>query len=131
VKCVDCRKPATHGKRCEKHREANRAAARRRYRPSPNGPGRRPGAYAQTERVLRMLEVLTGGGRTPAELARYFEVTERQVLRDIAAIESAGFEVCQAGPLRWMPRRPRLLDCRAHAATSETPAGGEKCQVGR
>lgn len=57
--------------------------------------GRKAGNYAQTERVLRLLDFLRSRhyGATYAELAERFDVTERQVRRDLEVIENAGLRL--------------------------------------
>jgi predicted DNA-binding transcriptional regulator YafY len=55
-------------------------------------PGRKQGEYSQAARVIRMLDLLRGR-RAPMlleELATRFEVTPRQVRRDLHALEEAG-----------------------------------------
>lgn len=55
--------------------------------------GRRTGKYRQATRLLRLLEYLRGRhfGAPLAELADEFAVTERQIRRDLAALDEAGF----------------------------------------
>ena len=59
---------------------------------TPSGPGRRRGAYSQTERVLELLARL--GARRAATrlevLAAEVEVSEKQLRRDLAILEGAG-----------------------------------------
>lgn len=54
--------------------------------------GRRRGKYSQTTRVLRLLDRLKSRdqGASVAELAGELEVSERQIRRDLAALEEAG-----------------------------------------
>lgn len=55
-------------------------------------PGRKGGSYKQAARVLRLLDALRRHvGLTIAEIAADFEITERQVRRDLDAIEEAGY----------------------------------------
>jgi hypothetical protein len=60
-----------------------------------NGRGRRPGRYQQATRVLLLLDELAARRRGMAlrELADELQVTERQIRRDLAAIELAGYPV--------------------------------------
>jgi hypothetical protein len=55
-------------------------------------PGRKQGTYAQTTRVLLLIEWLGSQrhGAPLAEVARRFQVTERQLRRDLGAIAAAG-----------------------------------------
>ena len=57
--------------------------------------GRRKGSYSQAARVLRIVDYLRARryGATVAEIAEEFEVSERQVRRDLAAIEEGGIVV--------------------------------------
>jgi proteasome accessory factor B len=57
--------------------------------------GRKRGGYSQTARALKILDRLTGRrlGVALAALADELEVTERQVRRDLAALEEAGHDV--------------------------------------
>lgn len=60
--------------------------------PKANGPGRREGTYSQATRVLRLADHLRRHvGLTFGELAERFEVTERQIERDLTALEDAGY----------------------------------------
>jgi predicted DNA-binding transcriptional regulator YafY len=54
--------------------------------------GRKKGKFQQTVRVLRMLEELRlhHAGLTVQELADHFEITTRQVRRDLGVLEEAG-----------------------------------------
>jgi predicted DNA-binding transcriptional regulator YafY len=62
--------------------------------------GRKEGAYKQTLRVLRMLDILRGArnGVEVARLAEELDVTERQVRRDVAALALAGYELESVQP---------------------------------
>lgn len=58
----------------------------------PRGPGRRRGRYTQAARVLAMLERIRSAGEPVAyaKLTTEFDVSERQLRRDIAALASHG-----------------------------------------
>lgn len=58
-------------------------------------PGRKQGTYAQTARVLLTLEYLASQkfGVFLSALAARFGVTERQLRRDLGAIETAGYHI--------------------------------------
>lgn len=58
-------------------------------------PGRKEGAHSQTVRVLRLLERLAGRrwGLPLRELASDLGVTERQLRRDLRALEDAGHDI--------------------------------------
>lgn len=75
-----------------------------------NGVGRREGNYSQATRVLRLANQLRRHhGLTFAELADDFQVTERQMKRDLAALEAAGYALdYQTGDDRRV--RVRLAD---------------------
>ena len=55
--------------------------------------GRQKGKYRQATRLLRLLEYLRSRryGATLSDLAQEMAVTERQIRRDLAALEEAGF----------------------------------------
>ncbi|HZL21085.1 MAG TPA: WYL domain-containing protein [Polyangia bacterium] len=56
------------------------------------GSGRKEGTYKQAARVVRLLDALRRHvGLTMAEIAARFEITERQVRRDLVAVEEAGY----------------------------------------
>jgi predicted DNA-binding transcriptional regulator YafY len=57
--------------------------------------GRNPGAYSQAVRLLKLLDDLRARshGALLSELSREYEVTERQIRRDLAAIEDAGYDL--------------------------------------
>jgi proteasome accessory factor B len=58
-------------------------------------PGRKAGAHSQTARALRLLERLSGRrtGVTLHELANELGVSERQIRRDLLALDEAGHDV--------------------------------------
>jgi predicted DNA-binding transcriptional regulator YafY len=62
--------------------------------------GRKGGAYKQTLRVLGMLDMLRGArhGVEVSRLAEELEVTERQIRRDLDALELAGYELERVQP---------------------------------
>lgn len=57
--------------------------------------GRKAGAYTQSLRLFRLLDHLRGRryGATYEDLAATFEVTERQIRRDLQIVEDAGHEL--------------------------------------
>src|SRR4051812_11739203 len=57
--------------------------------------GQKKGAYQQSARVLAMIEELRGRhmGMTLQELADHFEISTKQVQRDLACIEAEGHEL--------------------------------------
>jgi predicted DNA-binding transcriptional regulator YafY len=66
--------------------------------PSRTGPGRRAGAYTQTERVLELLARLQAR-RTPAQLAPLaaeLGISVKQLRRDLAVLHAAGHGVALA-----------------------------------
>lgn len=79
--------------------------------------GRKPGSHSQTARVLRLLDRLTGrrAGVALRDLAEGLEVTERQIRRDLAALEAAGHDV-EIGP-RDGRATARLLSASARAVS--------------
>ena len=60
-------------------------------------PGRRPGRYTQAARVLSLYRLLARRrtGARLSELAAAFGISERQLRRDLEAIDAA------AGPVLW------------------------------
>ena len=56
--------------------------------------GRKPKRYSQVARISIMLRRLSGGA-TVAELADEFQVTKRQVHRDLQQIEDSGYPLEQ------------------------------------
>jgi len=59
--------------------------------------GRKKGPYAQTVRCLLLLRLLSSGNCPIAarELTRKFQVTPRQLRRDLAMLERAGYDLVQ------------------------------------
>ncbi len=80
--------------------------------------GRNKGKYKQTVRVFGMLSYLRAhsAGATVEALADEFEITTRQVDRDVEALELCGHEVerrlPEDGPMRLCLRDPPLKDVR-------------------
>ena len=55
-----------------------------------NSRGRKRGSYPQADRLARMMRALASRAVTINELADEFEITRRQVYRDLAEIEDEG-----------------------------------------
>ena len=70
-----------------KGEEGGRMAAQR---------GRRAKAYSQADRIARMLRALASRSMTVKDLAEAFEVTKRQVYRDLDAMQEAGHPLEQS-----------------------------------
>ncbi|MEK6802451.1 MAG: transcriptional regulator [Nitrospirota bacterium] len=58
--------------------------------------GRRPKAYSQADRLARMLRALASRSMTVKDLAEAFEVTKRQVYRDLDRIHEEGHPLEQS-----------------------------------
>lgn len=58
--------------------------------------GRRPKAYSQADRIVRMLRALASRSMTVQDLAEAFEVTKRQVYRDLDQIQEEGHPLEQS-----------------------------------
>ncbi|MBP8116665.1 MAG: WYL domain-containing protein [Nitrospira sp.] len=58
--------------------------------------GRRPKAYSQADRLARMLRALASRSMTVQDLAEAFEVTKRQVYRDLDRIHEEGHPLEQS-----------------------------------
>ena len=58
--------------------------------------GRRAKAYSQADRIARMLRALASRSMTVKDLAEAFEVTKRQVYRDLDAMQEAGHPLEQS-----------------------------------
>lgn len=58
--------------------------------------GRRAKAYSQADRIARMLRALASRSMTVKDLAGAFEVTKRQVYRDLDAMQEAGHPLEQS-----------------------------------
>lgn len=66
---------------------------------APKKPGRRPEAYSQADRLARMMRTLASRAVTIADLAEEFQVTRRQVYRDLDRIQEEGHPLAQSdGP---------------------------------
>ena len=50
--------------------------------------GRRPKPYSQVERLVRMMRILAGRSMSVDELAHEFDVSRRQVYRDLERLKS-------------------------------------------
>ena len=58
--------------------------------------GRRPKSYSQADRLARMLRALASRSMTVKDLAEAFEVTKRQVYRDLDRIHEEGHPLEQS-----------------------------------
>ena len=69
----------------------------------------------QITRVLKLVHLLQGGGRTLQQLRAELNVTKRTIQRDIAVLEQAGFPIVSA------PRNRSVVWRLAYNPTEEMP----------
>ena len=90
--------------------------------------GRKPKRYSQVARISVMLRRLIGGA-TVAELADEFQVTKRQIHRDLQQIEDSGYPLrAGRGKMAASSRVQRAGGCsvtvRTHVAPSRAESSG-------